>query len=48
VQVHVLGELGYPHQVLMDAVTDSAIPSRMHEFHSEGLADLVASLNKMG
>lgn len=46
--VHVLGELGYPHQVLMDAVTDSAIPSRMHEFHSEGLADLVASLNKMG
>eukprot|EP00887_Chlorella_sp_A99_P005955 scaffold29.g5955.t1 len=43
-----LGDLGYAHRRLLDTLTDSTIPARIHEFSSEGLADLVESLNKLG
>lgn len=47
-QIKCLGELGYAHRPLLDAVTDEVIPARLPEFHLMGLDDVVISLNKLG
>ena len=46
--VHALGELGLPHQALLDAVTDREVPTRLREFKQDGLADLVRGARGRG
>lgn len=43
-----LGDLGYKHQGVLDAVTDKVVPGRIHEFTLDCLADMVENLNKLG
>ncbi|EFN54709.1 hypothetical protein CHLNCDRAFT_135374 [Chlorella variabilis] len=43
-----LGDLGYDHQALLDALTDRVVPQRLAEFSLDHLSDLVENLNKLG
>jgi hypothetical protein len=43
-----LGDLGYDHQPLLDALTGRVVPARLPEFSLDHLSDLVQDLNKLG
>jgi hypothetical protein len=47
-QIAALGDLGYEHQALLDALADRVVPARLPEFSLDHLRELQDNLNKLG